>query len=240
MRKEINEENGFTLVETLIALFIGSFMMIAIYVAINTAQNTSSKIERRVTAQQDARGALELMAMEIRMASYNPTLSNNIWVTPPDSCSGSSSHLDYMGIQEAGANSISIEMDINGNGVINSTTSNPNEIIRYVYDSTNKYITRSTNCGGNQPFLGASAANADTKTVLVENNAANVPVFRYYDGNNNELTAPVATPGNIRRIEVTLVADTYYSEPGSTGRKRIIYSTSVIPRNHLITFQQAR
>jgi prepilin-type N-terminal cleavage/methylation domain-containing protein len=230
----MKNENGFTLVEAIVALFIGSMMLVAIYTAVNMGQRSSSGIERRVSAQQDARGALELMAMEIRMASYNPNSVGNIWVLPA-SCYGTSLNQAYRGIQEATANSIIIEMDVNDNGIINhDSDTNPNETIKYVYDTTNKYITRSTNCGDPQPFLGANTDHSDTKTVLVENDAAEIPLFRYYHGSGAQITAPVtAEIPNIRRIEITLVVDTFSSDPVSGTRKRIIYSTSVIPRNHI-------
>ena len=67
--------------ELLIALAVGSLIMVAVYGIINMAQRSSSSIEKRVIAQQDVRGALDLMALEIRMASYNQSL-NNIWITP--------------------------------------------------------------------------------------------------------------------------------------------------------------
>jgi prepilin-type N-terminal cleavage/methylation domain-containing protein len=240
----MKKENGFTLVEAIVALFIGSLMLMAIYSAVNTGQSSSAKIERRVSAQQDARGALDLMAMEIQMASYNPTLNNNIWVSPAD-CVSASSNMTYRGIQAADPNSITIEMDMNGTGVIN-TTSNPNEIITYVYNSANNYITRNTNCGTiNQPFLGALNANADTKTVLVVNNTAGpgntaIPVFRYYNGSGTDISSTVvSSPADntlgipaIRRIEITLVVDTATSDIDTGTKRRIIYSTSVIPRNH--------
>ena len=228
----MKKENGFTLVESIVALFIGSLMLVAIYAAVNSAQRSSSGVERRVSAQQDARGALELMAMEIQMASYNPGLNDHIWRNPAD-CNSSSANKTYKGIQEATANSITIEMDINDNGAIdNNSTNNPNETIKYVYNSTNQYITRSTNCGGDQAFLGSTTA--DSKTVSVVNNTAGIPVFRYYDGAGVQIAAPVTTDiPNIRRIEITLVIDTATSDQGTSTKRRIIYSTSVIPRNHI-------
>jgi prepilin-type N-terminal cleavage/methylation domain-containing protein len=229
----MKKENGFTLVELIVALFIGSLVLVAIYSFVNMAQHSSSGIERRVSAQQDARGALELMAMEIRMASYNPKSWSDIWVDPAACTGAGTGNTAYRGIQVATANSITIEMDMNGNGIINNdTNTNPNETIKYVYDSTNKYITRSTNCSSDQPFLGDKNTNQNSKTVLVENNNAGIPVFRYYNGAGALIAAPVTTDiPNIRRVEITIVADTSSSDPGSF-RRRIIYSTSVIPRNH--------
>jgi prepilin-type N-terminal cleavage/methylation domain-containing protein len=229
-----NNKNGFTLVEIIVAMFIGVLMLMAIYAAVNSAQRSSTGIERKVIAQQDARSALDLMAMEIRMASYNPTLTPGIWVSTAN-CFNAAANQDYRGIQEATANSITIEMDINDNGIIDDTNANPNETIKYVYDSANQYITRSTNCGGNQPFLGSTVDEA--KTVLVVNNTVGVPVFRYYNGSGTEIAVSGTDLGglipNIRRVEITLVLDTAYNDPNAGGRKRIIYSTSVIPHNHL-------
>ncbi len=242
MRIEMRKENGYTLVELLTALCVASMMMVAIYAAINSAQISSANVERRVTGQQDTRGALELIAMEVAMASYNPNGNNNIWIdAPPNgSCiAGVHTHPDYLGIQYADNNSIAIEMDINGNNLIDGTPNNPNEIIYYNYDAANNQITRSTNCGASLPLLGGT--DSTSKTVSVVNASANVPVFTYYDGNNFQLTTPVATPNIIRRIEITLVVDTLYnagataqgSSVGTNLKKRVTYMTDVIPRNHL-------
>jgi type II secretory pathway pseudopilin PulG len=232
----MKREQGFTLVEIIVALGVGMVIIAAIYSVINLTQRTSSGLERRVVAQQDARGTLELMAAEIRMASYNPLSLRSIWFDAAANCTSTATdHQDYRGIREATANSISIEMDINDDGDIGDT----NEIIVYNYNATNKYITRST-CGGAQALLGALNANQDTKTVLVENSTAGpgntaIPLFRYFDGSGTEIfpTAADKSPiPNIRRVLITIVADTQYADAGSSPRRRIIYSTSVIPRNH--------
>ena len=239
----MKKENGFTLIEILVALFIGSVMLTAVFGAVNMAQKSSSGVERKVLAQQDARNTLEIMAMEIGMASYNPTLTSaNIWDL---NCAGAGTGTQtYRGIQAANANSITVEMDItnpagtatDGDGII----SGPNEIITYNY-AGNIYITRETNCGGAQPILGAAAAAADqqSKNVLVVNNVAGpgnsaIPVFRYYDGAGLEIPSPVtARIPEIRRIEIIVVVDAQYVNPMNGQRARVVYSTSVIPRNHM-------
>ncbi|MDI9570798.1 MAG: prepilin-type N-terminal cleavage/methylation domain-containing protein [Pseudomonadota bacterium] len=231
---------GFSLAEVMVAMAIGMLMLMVVYTAVNMGQKSSAGIEGKVAAQQDARAALDLMAMELRMASYNPTLAPSIWVNPT-SCSGASASSTYRGITAATASSISVEMDLNGNGVIGDAS---NEIITYAYDPANGYITRSTNCGGAQPFLGDKAANEDKRTVLVVNDDAGAPVFRYYDGAfsgagvGTEIPA-ASLPGripDIRRIEITLVVDTHDQDPHTGSRRRLVYSTSVIPRNHAVTY----
>jgi prepilin-type N-terminal cleavage/methylation domain-containing protein len=234
----MSDKRGFTLVEILVALGIGAIMLAAIYSMVNLSQNTSSGMERRVAAQQDEKTALELMAMEIGMASYNPLsiADNLLWINPA-TCNGVSPNPPtYKGIQVATANSITIEMDINDNGIIGDA----NEIISYNYDAGNLYITRETNCGGAQPFLGDTAASGNTRTVRVINGNASIynpviPVFRYFDGDGIEIfpTAAPASIPNIRRIEITLAVETENPDLNNGQRKRMVYSTSVIVRNHV-------
>ncbi|MEN6487628.1 MAG: prepilin-type N-terminal cleavage/methylation domain-containing protein, partial [Smithella sp.] len=168
----IRDAKGFTLVEMLVAIAVAIGLLAAVYLAINSTQRHSSSIERKVTAQQDVKPALDIIALEAGMASYNPTfasIANNLWVNP-STCSATGANQTYRGIQEATANSIAIEMDItnaagtatDGNGSIDG----PNELIRYNYDTANQYITRETNCGGGQPFLGDTVAGGRPRTVL--------------------------------------------------------------------------
>jgi hypothetical protein len=62
-------------------------------------------------------------------------------------------------------------------------------------------------------------------------------IFRYYDGSGAEIypdANPLVIP-NIRRIDITLAVETETIDPNTGRRRRMIYSTSVIPRNHPIT-----
>jgi Tfp pilus assembly protein PilX len=145
-----------------------------IYAVVVTAQRSTANMERKVVAGQDARGALELIAIEIQMASYNPTYATGIWEDPATCVAGSGNQL-YRGIQAATATSLSVEADINDNGVLGGT-GNTNEIITYAYDTGNQYITRETNCGGAQPFLGDIADSGRPRSVRVINTTA-VPVL---------------------------------------------------------------
>jgi len=236
---------GFTLIEIIIALFVASIIMAAMYGAVNMAQHTSTGIERKVIAQQDVRGALDLMALEIRMVSYNQGLDNSIWRVPND-CTTKSANPTYKGIQAAGPNSITIEMDIFDTSKIPPPVpapkpfgQNSNEIITYTYDAPNLRITRATNCGGAMSFLGDTAASGRPRIVHVINGNAdvNVPLFRYFDFNNVEIqpaNLPALIP-NIRTMEIFLVVETENIDPTTNARKRLVYSTCVIPRNHGIS-----
>jgi prepilin-type N-terminal cleavage/methylation domain-containing protein len=250
-------ERGFTLVEILVTSAVSMILLGSIYMAVNSAQRHSMGIERKVAAQQDVRPSLELMAMEIRMASFNPWLKTGNWVLPPGvtgACT-SAGNQAYLGIQEATDTSITVEMDVNSlcsnNNIPSCMTTgagNPNAVIRYNYDMANQRMTRETNCGGAMPFLGDTAASGNPRTVLVVNDidsdgiwepATDVPVFRYYDGSGaliattgNPPSVPAASVPNIRRIEITIAAQTEDVDPNTKQRRSLIYSTSVIPRNH--------
>jgi len=237
MLKPMKETGGFTLVELIVAMAVTLGLMVAVYAAVNSAQRHTSAIERKVAVQQDIKPVLDIMAMEIAMASYNPTFSDNLWVNPTGSCLAAASIQTYRGIQEATADSIVVEMDIGGFGSDgDGMLGDPNEVIRYNYDTANLMITRETNCGGGQPFLGDTAASGNPRTTRVINNTLGIPVFRYYDSVGTEIAATSlpALISNIRRIEIVLAVETEDIDPNTGQRRRLTYSTSVIPRNHAI------
>ncbi len=220
-------QQGFTLVELVVALAIGMVVLAAIYNVVQTGLRSSSSLERKVTAGQDVRAALELMAMEIRMASYNPNFATGMWINQNGTLSALQ---ESKGIQQATANSILIEMDVNGNSMIDYPS---DECILYSLDTANRYIIR--NIGSNQPFLGALPGSTQERTVRVINGDLNIPVFTYYDGKGDVIPAATfpAALENIRRIEIVLAVETDDIDINSGQRKRMIYSTSIIPRNHV-------
>ena len=218
---------GFTIVEVLITMTVGLVVVAAIYAAVVASQNSSVSLERKVSAGQDARAAIAIMESEIRMASFNPNFALGIW--KGTGCD-TSLYQDRKGIQQATATAITVEMDLNESSVIGDAS---NEIITYTYDATNQCIMRATNCGTAGPFLGD--VTGATKNVRVVNNPATDPVFRYYDGTGTLISDPANNIPSIRRVEITLIVDTEEIAADTKQRRRIIYTTSVIPRNHAIS-----
>jgi len=248
----MNDARGFTLVEIAISIAVSLIMIFAIGMAIESASRSSGGIERKVTAQQDVRGALEIMALEIKMASYNPTLRDNALIWRNTDCTvPPAANPTYKGIQEATANSITVEMDISdgAGGDGQGTLTDANEIIRYEFVQTgnDRYITRETkNCSsvppssGPQPFLGDIIASGRPRTVRIINADADVliPVFRYFNGQGNEIPVdgtangiPAQTP-NIRMIEITLAIETDEIDPSTQQTRRMIYKTRETLRNN--------
>ena len=253
------DKMGFTLVEIMLAIAIGLIIIGAISLSLRSGLYSSAGIEAKTTAQQEVRAAIEMMALEIGMASYNPTFTSAaIWRNPAD-CQNQSANPLRKGIQVATADSLTIEMDINNNSFISkdptdpgNPDNNPNEIFAYVYDAANQRITRSTNCGGNFDLIGCIDANGDGtcdnndtfRSVRVINDA-NTPVFRYFNGTGTEfapnpaLTTCIQNPANahicnIRRIDITLAVESDVIDPMTKQRHKLIYSVSVNPRNHAI------
>jgi prepilin-type N-terminal cleavage/methylation domain-containing protein len=246
----MKQKHGFTLVELLMAMVVTTFLLGAIYLAVNTTQRDSYSIERKVVVQADAKSALDIMALEIGMASYNADPAN-VWRDPVN-CNNLSTNQVRLGIQTATANTIVVQMDADDScrtapaaGCIGD---GPNEIITYNYvidDVPTGHITRTTmrvvgggcTSSGAQPFLGGPIANPNLRNVRVNNDALSIPLFRYFDGQGNELASPLdnTTIPQIRRITITLAVQTDpdIAKPGNVSRQ-LFYSTSVIPRNHAI------
>ena len=232
----------------MIAMAVGMIIMAAIYAMINLAQGTSGNVGRRVMTQQDARTVLDLMAMEISMASFNPNMVNSTWNgNMLGNCNAIAMTQVRRGIQVANATQIGVAMDLGSN-----TTNCPdpvgdpcigdvaNEYIVYNYNSTNSTITRNVSCGGNEAILGGT-----NSSTMVRNNSTNpiTPLFQYFnvagtDISANVIATPDAAVGNggirdIRRIRINIIADVENEEKRGTLKvSRRTYSTDVLVRNH--------
>jgi prepilin-type N-terminal cleavage/methylation domain-containing protein len=224
---------GFSLVEIMFALFVGVLLLSAIYAATTTGQRSTMAVERKVAAQQDVRAALQVLGLELSMASFNPTFAVSPWRNGAD-CALAASQTNK-GIQEATANAITLEMDL---GESFQVGDDENEILRYQYDAVNQRITRERilcsggySTSGPVDFLGADPASGQPRTVRVINETLGIPVFGYF---NSQGVATTNIP-EIRRIDITLAVETSEAEPGSGRRRQMIYSSSVIPRNHAIS-----
>jgi type II secretory pathway pseudopilin PulG len=239
MKIQLKGSRGFTLVDLVIAILLGLILLAAVWTAVWSGQRSSVGIERKVMTNQDARAALDVMASEIRMASFNSLFTANIWRNPSD-CSVSTAQ-NYRGIQVATATSITIEMDIDADGTCGNGAE---EIISYEYDAANLRLNREVitcTAGVRSPtallsFLGPIAGQPNIRTVEVINGA--LPVFRYFDGTGTLIdyaNLPNDIP-RIRRIEIVLLVRSADTDPSTGQSRQMAYSTSVLPRNHGILF----
>ena len=121
--RKLRNNGGYTLIELMVAITIGMIVMASVATTFTTQTRTYSAQEQINQMEQNARGALDIMSREIKMAGYRP---NGGTVT---------------GVVSYTSSSLTIQADLNADGAI-STSGNDNEQIAYAYDSVNKKITR--------------------------------------------------------------------------------------------------
>ena len=117
-----NKENGFTLVELLIAMTIGLIILAALSSTFLMQRKAYDVQEQIVEMVQNSRAAMDIMSREIRMAGYDPT-----------GLAGSK-------IVSTTSNSINFTLDITddaGTGPPDGDTSDANENITYSLYTTN-------------------------------------------------------------------------------------------------------
>lgn len=100
MRIQPNQR-GFSLLELLVVTSIFTVVLFAVYMMYETNQTTFTRGKDKIDIQQNARVALEMMAMETRMAGYDPSPA----ATPATA------------IQTASANEILFIADVTGDNV---------------------------------------------------------------------------------------------------------------------------
>ena len=106
-------DNGFTLVEIMIAMALGGIVMALIYTAFQSQQRSYLAQGQVEAMQQNVRAGLDIMTREIRMAGLNPPGEDSATITAAD------------------ATSITFSMDLNGNKSIVPDATNPGENITY-------------------------------------------------------------------------------------------------------------
>ena len=134
----LSTQRGFSLVELLIALAVGSVVVASMYGAFVQQQRVSTQQEQLTEARQTARLSMEAMIEEIREAGFDP---GGLTYDP-------SGLTPSAGIVEADATHIRFTRDLNCNGTLASSTPTRNvtdttaEDIAYILDTTNQELDR--------------------------------------------------------------------------------------------------
>jgi len=122
MRRSLNTEHGFSLIELITAIGISGIVLAAV-TATFISQSRSYDAQEQINGmQQAARAAMDIITREVRMAGYDPTSSSNF------------------GIVACSATSIQITADV----VVaaDGLTTGANEDITYSFDDPNDQILR--------------------------------------------------------------------------------------------------
>lgn len=110
-----SNQQGFTLIELIIAMALTLISMGLIYAGYKTQQEAHANERLTVDMQQNARSALAFMRREIRMANYAPCALNG----EDDDSDGSIDEADesvVRGFQTVSANRLNFTFDLNGDG----------------------------------------------------------------------------------------------------------------------------
>ncbi len=200
-----NKENGFTLVELLIAMTIGLIILAALSSTFLMQRKIYDVQEQIVEMVQTARAAMDMMTMEIRMGGYDPTGSANATIV------------------SATSNSINFTLDITddaGTGPSDKDTSDSNENITYSLYTED----------GIQKLGRKSKAGASNQPVVEHVQSLE---FQYWNEDGVLLVTPFPA-ANLRRIEVaikvrTAKPDADYSANG--GYRTHTLTSFITPRN---------
>lgn len=130
------DQMGFTLLEILVALVMGTIFITAICALIIDQTQTHEDHQMKVMMQQNGRAALSILTNELMLAGYSPDQRSD----------GGSGRL--AGFEIAGINIFKITYDSNANGVIKRKSGVENsydELTIYVFDAGNKQLERNNN-----------------------------------------------------------------------------------------------
>ena len=147
-RPVVSKAGGFTLIELLVTLGLGMVVLAAVTTTFMGQSRFYSAQEQVNEMEQNARGALDLITRELKMAGYRPTGMALTGVTYSTS-------------------QLMIQADLDASGTIctsSCTSTTVNEQITYTYDSANKQIKRAQ--GSSAPVVLADNITAFTFSYL--------------------------------------------------------------------------
>ena len=127
---KLSNIDGFTLVELMVSMGIGMVILAAVTTTFMSQTRIYNAQEQVNEMQQNARGALDIINREVKMAGYNPNGASFLGVT-------------YSTTQ------LMIQADLDSTPGIDVSIT-PNERITYAYDAANNRITRAVGSGSAQ------------------------------------------------------------------------------------------
>lgn len=186
---------GFTLVELMVSMGIGMVILAAVTTTFMSQTRIYNAQEQINEMQQNARGALDILSRELKMAGYKPN-------------GGGFNGVTYSTTQ------LMVQADLNSDGAI-STSSTANEQITYLFDSANEQITRAVGSGSAQILAehisaftfnylnstgAATTVSANIRQVSITITAKTAkpdPNYTSDGGYRTYTTSATITPGNL-------------------------------------------
>ena len=197
-------ENGFTLVELLVAMVLSLVVLASVSSAFISQRKTYDAQEQVNEMIQKTRAVMEIITREIKLAGFDPTGNAFNDTSGPYAIPYSATQLQ-------------IQADLDGDGTAN--TSDSNEIILYSFDSDNLQIQRNT---------GQAWAYARVLAENIQNFT-----FTYWASNGTQINS-TANQANIRQIQITVTGRTEKRDPGygqNGGYRTYTLTSTVTPPN---------
>jgi prepilin-type N-terminal cleavage/methylation domain-containing protein len=180
-----NTQNGFNIIEIMIAVAISSVLTTAVYQTFHSQQRSYLMQSGTAAMQQTLRGGMYLMTRDLLSSGYNPTKTMSNYVS---FVTGFPAPNNQFVVNYATDTSIvAFTLDANVNGAIDPSS---NEQIAYRFNNATKTLER----------FNATKINPADKWEAVATNIDAV-YFAYFDQNNTLTT----NPSDFRYIEASLL-----------------------------------
>ena len=187
-----NTQNGFNIIEVMIAVAISSVLTTTVYQTFHSQQRSYTMQSEAAAMEQNLRGGLYLLSKELRSAGYNPQQ------TPTDSSAPTTNFRfvtsfpapnNLFAVNYANDHSIvAFTLDTDSSKFIES---NKNEQIAYRFNTAQKTLER----------FNDKQADPTKKWEIVASNIDAV-YFTYFDQNS----AITTNQANIEYVEISLLA----------------------------------
>jgi type IV pilus assembly protein PilW len=209
---------GFTLLELLVGCALSTVVLGAVHSFYHSQIYALAAQNRALDLHETARGTLEVIARDLRMATYDPS-GAALPVSPGPACPGV-----RQGVAAATPTSLRLLADLDGDG----TTLGAGEDVTYTLDPDNNRILRT---------------DAGTTTPLAENVAADGLAFRYFDAGDPAVELiPAGEPAGlaagqrdcVARVEVAVHVRAANPDPRVAADLRSAGATRVAIRSRTI------
>jgi type IV pilus assembly protein PilW len=201
----IQSNHGFTMIELLVAMVVALLAMGAIYSTFLNQQKSYVVQQETAAMHQNIRAASFYMEKEIRMAGCDPTGSANAGIT----------------ISEAKVDSIRFTEDVTdgAGGDPDGDVTDPNEDITYSLDG-NRNLIRTDNNGGGVGVAEDSIVAQNIDAIDFVYLAADSSVLNDYTLPSPDTgNVPAGSEGQIRSVEITVVAQTEHNTLATPNNK---------------------
>lgn len=227
MKRISLNSKGFTITELLLAALFGLIVMATLYGFFRDQLFFLASQETQVATLEDARGALNLMARELRNAGAwgEGTGTAPLEKTPSTTDDDPNTDADAFcnRVYAATKKLIIVQMDLDGNGDCLDT--DPIETV--IYELTD---SEDSNCPGSKVIN----RNGECLVANVVTPLGTEKLFSYYDINNTDLGDNPSVLDDIKRVKITFGVQETNPDPRTKGAKPNVTSTlssSVIFRN---------